>query len=65
MKCLEPATVLKVNMPCSIRGEFTPATAGARYFYGLVASHAPRSVIMSLTNDSYTLSGLIFIVWVC
>ena len=61
MKRSEPTSVFKVNMPFSIRSEFTPATTGTRYFYGLVIFHAPDSVIMSLTNVLFILSDLIVI----
>lgn len=64
MKRSEPTSVFKVNMPFSTRSEFTPATTGTRYFYGLVIFHAPDSVIMSLTNVLFILSDLILFSWV-
>ena len=61
MKCLEPTSVFKVNMPSSIRDEFSPATAGARHFYGLLVFHVPHPVLMSLTNILFILSDIIVV----
>ena len=61
MKSLESAFAFIVNMPTSIRDEFSPATALAKPFYGSVVFHTPASVIMSLTGLLFTISESIVI----